>query len=153
MPADRGPDRLDARQAVAYRISPGDTVKLALVRGPDEHYDASVFLEIWEPGGAQPPNGHPRSVETFFFLAGAGTAHCDDREVDVEAGQLLVLPERSLHRIVNTSATKLVAITTMTPDDGFAALVLAGEPTPITEDELALVGWSDPRSLDEPGSS
>lgn len=151
MVADEPPKLLDARKATAYRIAEGDAVKLAPLHLPDVGYDASVFLEIWEPGGSQPPNGHPRSVETFFFLAGRGTAYCDDAVVDVEAGQLLLLPPRSLHRIENTGDAKLFAVTTMTPDDGFAALVLGGVPTEVTAEELVVLGWAGAGPRSAPG--
>jgi nicotinamidase-related amidase/mannose-6-phosphate isomerase-like protein (cupin superfamily) len=136
---DVGPQRFDVAGAVARHISRGDTVKLALLRAPDRLYDASVFLEIWEPGGAQPPNSHPRSVETFLFLRGSGRAYCDQTVVEVAAGQLLVLPPRSVHRIEAGPDEKLYAITTMVPDEGFAALVLAGEAAPLDDDERAVL--------------
>jgi len=139
LPADVPPQLFDVATATARFISRGDTVKLALLRGPDHVHDVSVFLEIWEPGGAQPPNSHPRSVETFLFLRGSGTAYCDDTVVDVQAGQLLVLPARSLHRIESSPDAKLYAITTMAPDDGFAALVLRGELAPLDDDERAVL--------------
>jgi ureidoacrylate peracid hydrolase len=134
-----GPQLFDVAGAVARHISSGDTVKLALLRGPDELFDASVFLEIWDPGGAQPPNSHPRSVETFLFLQGAGRAYCDETVVDVSAGQLLVLPPRSVHRIEAGPAEKLYAITTMVPDEGFAALVAAGEVAPLNDEERGVL--------------
>lgn len=142
VPADRPPELHDARVSEARLISPLDTVKLALLRAPGPDHDVSVFLEIWQPAGAQPPNSHPRSVETFLFLAGSGTAYCDDDVLDVVAGQLLVLPPRSVHRIENTGDSMLAAITTMAPDDGFAALVLAGRTVPLADEELALLGWA-----------
>lgn len=138
MAADRPAERHRVASATAYRISPADTVKLAVLRRPDDHYDASVFFEVWEPGGAQPPNGHPRSVETFYFLAGSGVAYCDDVATPVAAGDLLVLPARSVHRIVNTGPGRLYAVTTMTPDDGFAALVTSGTEVPLDADDLAV---------------
>lgn len=142
MPADHAPELFDVSSAVARLISPGDTVKLAMLRGPDEVHDVSVFLEIWEPGGSQPPNSHPRSVETFLFLKGTGRAYCDHHELDVRAGQLLVLPARSLHRIESSPGTKLYAITTMAPDDGFAALVGRGEVTALDDEERAVLAQS-----------
>lgn len=141
MAGDRPPELVDAGEVVAYAISPGDTVRLAPLLLPRPDHDASVFLEIWEPGGSQPANSHPRSVETFFFLAGDGTAFCDDSELPVRAGQLLVLPPRSLHRIANTGAAELLAITTMSPDDGFAALVLDGIASELEARHLAVLGW------------
>jgi ureidoacrylate peracid hydrolase len=137
--ADFGPQLFDVAGAVAHHISSGDTVKLAMLRGPDKLFDASVFLEIWEPRGAQPPNSHTRSVETFLFLQGIGRAFCDQTVVDVSAGQLLVLPPRSVHRIEAGPDEKLYAITTMVPDDGFAALVAAGEVAPLDDDERAVL--------------
>lgn len=130
----------DARSAVAHHITPGDTVKLAVVRHPDGPDDASVLFEVWEPGGAQPPNSHPDSVETFWFLAGEGIATSDGVELPVRAGQLLVLPAGSLHHIRNTGTGRLYAITTMTPDAGFAAFVERGPVTELDAADLAVLG-------------
>ncbi|MHB1782917.1 MAG: cupin domain-containing protein [Acidimicrobiales bacterium] len=139
MSADHAPQLQDVADARARVISPGERVKLALLRGPDEVHDASVFLEIWEPGASQPPNSHPRSVETFLFLKGEGVAYCDDVRLEVRAGQLLVLPARSLHRIESAPASKLFAITTMAPDDGFAALVGSGEEVDLDDEERSVL--------------
>jgi hypothetical protein len=139
MPADQPPQLTDLRATTAFRISPGDTVKLAPLRDPDTLYPASVFFEIWEPGGSQPPNSHPGSVETFLFLAGEGVAYCDEVVSAVQAGQFLVLPPRSVHRVENTGPGRLYAITTMTPDAGFAALVRAGVPEPLDPEDLAVL--------------
>lgn len=138
MTGERRPQRHRVEDLRAYRISPGDTVKLAVLHHPDDGYDASVSLEIWEPGGAQPPNSHPGSVETFFFLRGGGIAYCDGEELPVEGGQLLVLPPRSVHRIANTGSGRLYAITTMVPDAGFAALIESGEPASLDAVDAAV---------------
>lgn len=139
MASEFPPQLSDIAGALARHISPGDTVKLALLRGPDQVLDNSVFLEIWEPGGSQPFNSHPQSTETFLFLRGRGRAFCDGTELEVRAGQLLVLPAGSLHRIESEPASKLFAITTMAPDDGFAALVSRGQPVALDEDERAVL--------------
>ena len=152
MAAGRPPELVDTAELRAFLISPGDTVKLAVLRRPDDLYDASVVLEVWEPGGAQPPNSHPGSVETFYFLRGEGLAHCDGRDEPVRAGQLLVLPPRSVHRIENTGSGRLYAITTMAPDAGFAAMIEAGEPAELDPDDLAVVGATGP-ATGAPGGS
>ena len=139
VPVQYPPQLFDVADVEAHLINPRDTVKLAMLRGPDEVHDVSVFLEIWEPGGAQLPNSHSKSVETFLFLRGTGKAYCDEFEVDVRAGQLLVLPAGSLHRIESSAKAKLFAITTMAPDDGFAALVNRGETAPLDDEERAVL--------------
>ena len=139
MAADQPPQVTDLTPASAFRISPGDTVKLAPLWDPDGLYPASVFFEIWEPGGAQPPNSHPGSVETFLFLSGEGVAYCDDAVCPVYGGRFLVLPPRSVHHIRNTGSERMYAITTMMPDAGFAALVRAGVPVPLDPEDLAVL--------------
>lgn len=133
------PELHDVRESTGRRISPGDRVWLVPIRPAVDPEDTSVFLEAWEPGGAQPANSHPRSIETFLFLDGSGTAHCDGETMQVRAGQLLVLPAGSVHRIVDSGTGRLRAITTMAPDDGFTAAVMAGEEVPLTAGELALL--------------
>lgn len=139
MPAEFAPQLTNLAASTAYRISPKDSVALAPLRGPDACHDASVFLEIWEPGGAQPPNCHPSSVETFLVLRGTAVAHCDDEVVSLEPGSFLVLPPGSRHWIANLGAGRLYAITTMCPDKGFHRLVTAGVPEPLGADDLAVV--------------
>ncbi len=126
--------------AQAHRISPGDTVRLAVLAGPGDGSDTSVCFEVWDPGGAQPPNSHPASVETFVVLAGSGQAHSDGHVREIAAGDVLVLPAGSTHRIVNTSASeRLYTLTIMAPDDGFAALIERGEPAVLDAQDLAVL--------------
>jgi mannose-6-phosphate isomerase-like protein (cupin superfamily) len=154
VPVQYPPQLFDVASVEAHFINPGDTVKLAMLRGPDEVHDVSVFLEIWQPGGTQRPNSHSKSVETFVFLRGTGRAYCDEFELDVRAGQLLVLPAGSLHRIESSTQGKLYAITTMAPDDGFAALVNRGATAPLDDEERAVVAQApDDDSGPEPGSA
>jgi mannose-6-phosphate isomerase-like protein (cupin superfamily) len=119
-------------------ISPTDTVRLATLVRPSDGTDTSVFFEVWEPSGAQPPNSHPDSTEIFVVLSGEGRALSDEHSVDLRPGDVLILPPGSVHRIVNTSPTeRLYTVTIMANDPGalpggFAALVDRG--TPLTWD-------------------
>jgi mannose-6-phosphate isomerase-like protein (cupin superfamily) len=119
-------------------ISPTDTVRLATLVRPSDGTDTSVFFEVWEPSGAQPPNSHPDSTEIFVVLSGEGRAFSDEHSVDLRPGDVLILPPGSVHRIVNTSPTeRLYTVTIMANDPGalpggFAALVDRG--TPLTWD-------------------
>jgi mannose-6-phosphate isomerase-like protein (cupin superfamily) len=126
----------------AHRISPGDTVKLAVLTGPADGSAATVVFEVWEPGGAQPPNSHAASAETFVVLAGRGRAHCDGHVRELAAGDVLVLPAGSEHRIVNSSATdRLYTLTVMADDtgEGFARLIEAGPEAELDDADLAVL--------------
>jgi mannose-6-phosphate isomerase-like protein (cupin superfamily) len=128
------------------RIAAGDTVKLACLTAPPDGSPASVFYEVWEPGGAQPANSHPGSTEIFVVLAGEGLAHSDEHTVALRPGDTLVLPPGSTHRIVNTSATeRLYTVTIMVNDagalpGGFADLVAAGTATSWDAVDRAVLG-------------
>ncbi|WP_129664846.1 cupin domain-containing protein [Phytoactinopolyspora endophytica] len=121
----------------AYLISPQDTVRLVELAGPNHGSDTSVFLEIWEPGGAQPINSHDDSAEIFIVLAGQAEAHSDQHVVDLTPGDVLVLQPGSEHRIINTSETeRLYTITVMANDGGFAKLVTDGTPAELTAEDI-----------------
>jgi len=140
LPEVIGPDELEM-----HHITPGDTVRLAVLAGP-EISPVTVILESWDVGGAQPPNSHPHSTELFLFLKGEGVATCDGVEAPVAAGDTLVLPATSVHHIRNTGTGRMYSITLMSPDDGFADLVRRG-PVAVTDDEdrLALAAVPAPR--------
>jgi mannose-6-phosphate isomerase-like protein (cupin superfamily) len=129
-----------------YRIAPDDTVKLMPLAGPAaDGVGTSVFFEMWDPQGAQPDNEHAESVEMFIFLKGEGIAYSDEHSVAVKAGDVLVLPKTSVHRIVNTSETeRLYAVTIMADDagsmdGGFEHLVLSGTTTAFDADDRASI--------------
>jgi mannose-6-phosphate isomerase-like protein (cupin superfamily) len=134
----------------AYRISPGDSVKLACLAGPEEGSPTSVFFEIWDPRGSQPDNSHPDSVEIFIFLAGHGRAFSDEHSVEVGPGDVLVLPVGSVHRIENLSDTeRMSAVTIMAKDlgaleGGFAKLVANGTPVELEESDMAVLPRARP---------
>lgn len=123
-----------------FLISPTDTVRLAELAGPSHGTNASVFLEIWEPGGAQPLNSHEDSAEIFVVLAGQAEAHSDDDVVNLGPGDILILQPGSEHRIFNTSTTdRLYTITVMANDGGFSKLVTDGTPVPLTAEDLGVL--------------
>ncbi|MFF7135682.1 cupin domain-containing protein [Streptomyces sp. NPDC008196] len=133
------------RDITAHHITAGDTVKLAVLTGPRDGSPTTVVFEVWEPGGAQPLNWHPESVETFVVLAGHGRAASDEHERDLAPGDVLVLPVGSKHRIVNTSDTeRLYTLTVMAPDEGFADLIERGPVAALDEQDLAVLRAGTP---------
>lgn len=130
----------------ARLVAPDDTVKLVPLTGPSDGSPTSVFFEIWEPGGAQPDNSHPASVEIFIVLAGEAEASSDEHTVPLRQGDVLVLPAGSVHTIRNTSATeRLYTVTVMSADHegsmehGFEHLVASGTPTVLEEEDKAAI--------------
>lgn len=136
-PTPAAPLLLSADAVQCHRISATDTVKLAVLAGPDTGSPTTVVFEVWEPGGSQPPNSHPDSAETFVVLSGSGIAYSDAHEEPLAPGDTITLMPGSVHRIVNTSPTaRLYTLTIMHVDGGFAKLIQRGPAAELDEADL-----------------
>ena len=78
------------------------------------------------------------AVETFVFLRGAGRAVCDEHEVNVKAGDTIVLPAGTVHHIHNEGDGRMYSLTLMGPDEGFADLVRRGPLGPTDDEDRAI---------------
>lgn len=130
-----------ARSYEAWRINPADSNRLALIFDPVA--DGASFIaavEIFDQGGCTPPNKHGVGQEMFFVLKGEGRAVCDDRTVDVRAGDSLLLKPGTTHALTNTGPGRLYCLTIMVPDDHFAALIRDGVRAELDDEDLAVLG-------------
>ena len=125
----------DLTDITPHYIGDNRTVKLAVLAGPADGSGTTVVFEIWEPGGSQPDNSHEESTETFIVLQGTATAYSDEHTAQLAPGNVIVLPEGSVHHIVNTSPSeRLYTITVMANDGGFSDLITTG---PLAEFDAA----------------
>jgi mannose-6-phosphate isomerase-like protein (cupin superfamily) len=129
-----------ASELKGFRIAPGDSNYFACLLDPlEDGVGFTLVVEIFEPGGKTPPNEHSVAEEAFFVLAGTGRAFADGESHDVGPGDLLVLRPGTEHVVVNTGTDKLYCLTLMAPNEGFAELIRAGTPVPITEEDRAVI--------------
>ncbi len=128
----------------AYRISPHDTNRLAIVFEPATA-DASltVCVEIFDEGGKTPPNRHQFAVEMFFILKGEGLATCDGKTVPIQAGDSLLVPPTGIHELRNTGSGRLYALCIMVPNEDFAELIRSGTPVELDEEDLRVLNRTD----------
>lgn len=125
----------------AFRISSGDTNYFALVFDREgEDCDLVAVVEIFEPGGRTPPNGHLRAHEMFFVLEGEGDAYANGECTRIAKGDALMIKPGTAHAIENVGAGKLYCLTVMVPDEDFAALIRSGIPVRLQEDDLRILG-------------
>jgi mannose-6-phosphate isomerase-like protein (cupin superfamily) len=124
----------------AWRISPNDTNRLALVFDPIGDKAGFVFaIEIFDVGGRTPPNEHKIGHEMFFVLRGQGIAYSDGKQIPLNQGDSLFLPPGTPHEIENTGGGRLYCLTFMAPDDSFAALIRGGERVELDAEDLAVI--------------
>jgi mannose-6-phosphate isomerase-like protein (cupin superfamily) len=134
-PVAKTPERLRA-----FKISEGDSNYFACLADPvDEGVPFTMIVEIYEPGGATPPNTHTAAWEHFFILEGTGKGYCDGVEVDLAPGASLLVPPGKEHVVENTGAGKLYALCTMVPNEDFAEMIHGGIPVELTEEDVAVI--------------
>lgn len=124
----------------AFRITPGDTNKLAIVfDSATANVSLTVCVEIFDVGGKTPPNRHQIAVEMFFILQGEGKATCDGKTVDIKAGDSLLIPPTGTHVIENTGNTRLYALCIMIPNEDFTELIRSGTPVDLDAEDMAVL--------------
>ncbi|MEO1103574.1 MAG: cupin domain-containing protein [Pseudomonadota bacterium] len=129
-------------ELAVFKIDPSDSNYFACIADPVA--DGAPFLqiiEIYEVGGATPPNTHKTAYELFYILAGTGRGICDGVTVDLAPGSTLLIPPGKEHVVENTGTGKLYAITTMVPNEDFAELIHSGHKVSLdAEDRRVLSG-------------
>ncbi len=124
-----------------YRITASDTNYFVLLADPSTDGVAFVtVVEIFEPGGATPPNAHEVAWEQFVVLEGTGLARCGDEVATLARGDILIVPPGAEHIVENTGPGKLYCLTTMIPNEGFAELIRRGLPVELDADDRRVLG-------------
>ncbi|MEM7716515.1 MAG: cupin domain-containing protein [Cyanobacteria bacterium P01_A01_bin.68] len=125
----------------AYRISPDDSNRLAIVFDPAiANSSLTCCVEIFDVGGKTPPNRHSLALEMFFVLKGEGKATCDGKTINIKAGDSLLVPATGTHLIENIGLGRLYTLTIMVPNEDFAELIRSGTPVELDEEDMAVLG-------------
>lgn len=124
----------------AYRISPDDTNRLAIVFDPDRvNNSVTVCVEIFEVGSQTPIHRHNFAVEMFFILKGKAVAICDGKETSLQTGDSVLIPQTGTHCLKNTGNDRLYALCIMMPNENFSELIRNGIPAPLDERDLQVL--------------
>ncbi|MFT3965209.1 MAG: cupin domain-containing protein [Sphingobium sp.] len=124
----------------AFRIAPGDSNYFVILFDPETEGFANIcVVEIFEAGGATPPNSHRAAHEFFYVLHGEGVARCEGKAMRIARGDALLLRPGAEHVIENRGEGRLYTLTVMTPDEGFAELIRAGEPVELDAADRAVL--------------
>lgn len=127
--------------AKAFRIAPSDTNYFAILFDPHKDKCEPIFvIEIFNVGGATPPNSHSHAHEFFYVLHGEGIARCGGASRPIRKGDALLLRPGAEHVVENTGAGKLYTLTVMTPNEGFSELIRAGERVTLDAGDLSVLG-------------
>lgn len=124
----------------AYRISPEDKNRLAIIFDPSNANDSlTVCVEIFDVGSATPLHRHNLAVEMFFILKGEGMAMCDGKEVPLHTGDSILMPKTGNHYLKNIGSDRLYALCIMVPNEDFSELIRNGIPATLDEQDLKVL--------------
>ncbi len=125
----------------AFKIKAEDSNYFAFTADPATDGVGFVqVIEVFEVGGATPPNRHTAADEIFYVLAGEGVALCNGQKIPVKKGDSFLV--RAGHELLveNTGKGRLYCLTTMVPDEAFAALIKSGIPWELDATDRAVLG-------------
>jgi mannose-6-phosphate isomerase-like protein (cupin superfamily) len=78
------------------------------------------------PGGETAEHYHPRSEELYYFVSGAGRMRLGDDEAEIHAGDCVVIPPGTPHKLFNDGAETLVLLCCCAPAYSDADTVMTG---------------------------
>lgn len=79
-----------------------------------------------EPGAATAEHYHPRSEELYYFVAGEGRMRLGQAEAAVVAGDCVVIPPGTVHKLFNEGSQPLVLLCCCAPPYSDDDTVLTG---------------------------
>jgi mannose-6-phosphate isomerase-like protein (cupin superfamily) len=79
-----------------------------------------------EPGSETAEHYHPRSEELYYFVAGRGRMRLDQDEATVAAGDCVVIPPGTPHKLWNTGSDPLVLLCCCAPAYSDTDTVMTG---------------------------
>jgi mannose-6-phosphate isomerase-like protein (cupin superfamily) len=128
--------------AQAFKIKASDSNYFIFTADPlVDRVGFVQVIEVFDIGGATPPNRHARADEIFYVLHGQGVAVCNGERLRVGKGDSFLVRAGHEHLVENTGASRMYCLTTMVPDEDFAALIRAGVTWPLDEaDRQVLAG-------------
>ncbi len=74
-----------------------------------------VGLNSFEPGQEHRLHAHEGMDKVYHVIEGHGVFLLEDRELEMEAGQMLVAPEGVAHGVRNTSHERLIVLAVLAP--------------------------------------
>ena len=141
-PTQRSDLHKTAASYPVFRITAEETNKFVLLVDPTtDAVDFVQVIEIFDVKGETPPNAHRAAHETFVVLHGQGIAITDAGEIPLRPGSTLLVRPGGTHVVRNTGTTRLYCLTSMIPDEEFAALIRSGAPDRLDEVDLKALGW------------
>ncbi len=119
-------DRLEDRQP--FVTADGSSIRELAGIPTGNAVNQSLAEATVEPGGATTEHFHRASEEIYLFTQGMGRMRLGTEEADVRAGDAVVIPPGTRHKLFNTGEEPLVLLCCCAPAYAHEDTVLTEEP-------------------------
>ena len=122
-------DKATLQQLPSFVTADGSSIRE--LAGPTPQSAPSVHQSLAEatlgPGGETAEHYHPRAEEIYYFVAGRGRMRLADEEAEVAAGDCVVIPPGTPHKLFNhEDAESLVLLCCCAPPYSHDDTVMTG---------------------------
>lgn len=108
-------DKANLRDLTAFITADGSTIRELAGPAWTAARNQSLAEASLDPGGETAEHYHPRSEELYYFLAGEGRMRLGEVEATVGAGDCVVIPPGTAHKLWNTGDARLVLLCCCAP--------------------------------------
>ncbi len=110
----------------SFVTADGSHIRELAAPGWTQARNQSLAEATVNPGGETAEHLHPNSEEIYYFTAGTGRMRLGAQEADVRAGDCVVIPPGTVHKLWNTGNQPLVLMCCCAPAYSHADTVLTG---------------------------
>ena len=98
-----------------FTTKDGSTIRELVGPGWTEARNQSLAEATVPPGGETDEHYHVKAEEIYYFVAGAGRMRLAEEERDVAAGECVVIPPGTTHKLWNPGPDPLVLLCCCAP--------------------------------------
>jgi mannose-6-phosphate isomerase-like protein (cupin superfamily) len=119
-------EKANLHQLPAFVTADGSTIRELAGPSWTPARAQSLAEATVEPGAATAEHYHPRSEELYYFVAGEGRMRLGSDESEVAAGDCVVIPPGTVHKLFNEGSEPLVLLCCCAPPYSDDDTVLTG---------------------------
>ncbi|MGZ4167552.1 MAG: cupin domain-containing protein [Solirubrobacteraceae bacterium] len=108
-------NKANLRDLTSFITTDGSSIRELAGPSWTAAHNQSLAEATLDPGGETAEHYHPRSEELYYFVAGEGRMRLAEAEAPVAAGDCVVIPPGTPHKLWNTGSTALVLLCCCAP--------------------------------------
>jgi mannose-6-phosphate isomerase-like protein (cupin superfamily) len=121
-----GVDKANLKQLQSFITADGSSIRELAGPAWTAARHQSLAEATLEPGGETAEHYHPLAEELYYFVSGSGRMRLGEGEDDIGAGDCVVIPPGTPHKLWNTGSQRLVLLCCCAPAYSHDDTVMTG---------------------------